>query len=109
VDDEDLVLTMAETILKAYGYHVLTANSGAKALELAKQRPEQVDLVVTDLVMPQMSGRELIEHLRVLAPRLKFICTSGYVRSPGQEQDVGFLKKPFTSHELLRKVKQALE
>jgi len=109
VDDEDLVLTMGETILTAYGYKVLTANSGAKALELAKQQPEQIDLVLTDLVMPQMSGRELIEHLRAFAPRFKFICSSGYVRSPGQDPDVGFLKKPFTSQELLRKVKQALE
>jgi signal transduction histidine kinase len=109
VDDEDLVLTMGETILTAYGYKVFTANSGAKALELVAQRPAQIDLVVTDLVMPQMSGRELIEHLRVLAPRLKFICSSGYVRSPAQEQDVSFLKKPFTSQDLLRKVKQALE
>jgi CheY-like chemotaxis protein len=109
VDDEDLVLTMGETILTAYGYKVFTANSGAKALELARQCAEKIDLVVTDLVMPQMGGRELIEHLRALAPRLKFICSSGYVRSPAQEPDVGFLKKPFTSQELLRMVKQALE
>jgi two-component system cell cycle sensor histidine kinase/response regulator CckA len=108
VDDEDLVLTMGETILTAYGYTVFTANSGARALELVAQCPEKIDLVVTDLVMPQMSGRELIEHLQVMAPRLKLICSSGYVRSRGQEQDVGFLKKPFTSQDLLRKVKQAL-
>jgi signal transduction histidine kinase/CheY-like chemotaxis protein len=108
VDDEDLVLTMAETILSAYGYKVLTANNGPRALELVGQAPDRIDLVVTDMVMPNMSGRELIEHLRALAPHLRLICCSGYLRSapPG---GVLVLKKPFKGQDLLVKVKQALE
>jgi len=109
VDDEDLLLTMGQTILSAYGYRVLTANSGQKALDILSKSDMQVDLVVTDLVMPGMSGRELVEHLRVLAPATRIICSSGYVRPNGQgQEDTGYLQKPFTSQDLLLKVKQAL-
>jgi two-component system, cell cycle sensor histidine kinase and response regulator CckA len=108
VDDEDLLLTMGKTILSAYGYRVLTANGGQKALELLGQKGMAVDLVITDLVMPAMSGRELVEHIRRLAPATRIICTSGYVWPAGQESDGSYLQKPFTSQELLLKVKQAL-
>jgi two-component system cell cycle sensor histidine kinase/response regulator CckA len=109
VDDEDLLLTMGQTILSAYGYRVLTANSGQKALDILSRPDVQVDLVVTDLVMPGMSGRELVEHVRVLAPATRIICSSGYVRPSGQgQEDTGYLQKPFTSQDLLLKVKHAL-
>jgi two-component system, cell cycle sensor histidine kinase and response regulator CckA len=109
VDDEDLLLTMGQAILSAYGYRVLTANSGQKALDLLSEGDTQVDLVVTDLVMPGMSGRELVERVRQLAPETRILCSSGYVRPTSQEhQEAGYLQKPFTSQELLLKVKQAL-
>ena len=79
VDDEGLLLTMAETILSEYGYHVLTANSGQKALAILSRDDVQVDLVITDLVMPTMGGRELIERIRQLVPDTRIMCTSGYV------------------------------
>jgi len=108
VDDEDLLLTMGQTILSAYGYRVLTANSGRKALDLLTAKNTKVDLVITDLVMPAMSGRELVEQVRRLDPAMRILCTSGYVWPAGQEQEAAFLKKPFTSQELLLKVKQSL-
>jgi len=108
VDDEDLLLTMGKTILSAYGYRVLTANGGQKALDILAQKDTSVDLVITDLVMPAMSGRELVEHIRRLFPATRIICTSGYVWPAGQETDGAYLQKPFTSQELLFKVKQAL-
>jgi signal transduction histidine kinase/CheY-like chemotaxis protein len=109
VDDEDLLLTMGKTILSAYGYRVLTANGGQKALDILAQKDSAVDLVITDLVMPAMSGRELVENIRRLAPGTRIICTSGYVWPAGQETDGTYLQKPFTSNELLFKVKQALK
>jgi CheY-like chemotaxis protein/anti-sigma regulatory factor (Ser/Thr protein kinase) len=109
VDDEDLLLTMGKTILSTYGYQVLTANGGQKALEILAQNDPSVDLVITDLVMPAMSGRELVEHIRKLSPATRIICTSGYVWPAGQESDGAYLQKPFTSQELLLKVKQALQ
>ena len=108
VDDEDLLLTMGKTILSTYGYRVLTANGGQKALDILSQKDSKVDLVITDLVMPAMSGRELVDHIRRLSPAMRIICTSGYVWPAGQETDGAYLQKPFTSHELLLKVKQAL-
>ncbi len=109
VDDEDLLLTMGQTILTAYGYRVLVANSGQKALDLLAHPDTHVDLVVTDLVMPGMSGRELVEHVHRLVPGTRVLCSSGYVRPTSQEREgTGYLQKPFTSQELLLKVKQAL-
>ncbi|MDB6122295.1 MAG: putative Histidine kinase [Pedosphaera sp.] len=110
VDDEDLLLTMGQTVLSAYGYQVLTANSGQKAIEILSKNDVNIDLVITDLVMPGMSGRELVEHVHRLAPFTPILCSSGYVRPTSQEQDnqIAYLQKPFTSQELLMKVKHTL-
>lgn len=108
VDDEELLLTMGQMLLSEFGYHVLTANSGEKALEIIAKSGRQIDLVVTDLVMPGMSGRELVERLRQLSPRLRVLSVSGYIRHGSSEEDARYLQKPFTSQELLRKVKNVL-
>jgi len=108
VDDENVLLTMAETVLSEYGFCVLTANSGQKALAILSRGDVQVDLIITDLVMPTMSGRELIEHVRRLAPATRIMCTSGYVLPADKQTGTPYLQKPFTSRELLTKVKQAL-
>jgi signal transduction histidine kinase len=108
VDDESLLLTMAETILTEYGYKVLTANSGQKALAILSRDDLTADLVVTDLVMPGMGGRELVERIRQLAPAMRILCTSGYVMPADKQTGKAYLQKPFTSAELLAKVKQVL-
>jgi len=108
VDDEDLLLTMGQTVLSAFGYKVLTANSGQKALEMLSKNGAQIDLLITDLVMPAMSGRELIEQVKKVSPDTRILATSGFVRPSGQENDSLYLQKPFTSQSLLVKVKEAL-
>jgi two-component system cell cycle sensor histidine kinase/response regulator CckA len=108
VDDEGLLLTMAETILSDFGYKVLTANSGQKALQVLAQPGTKVSLVVTDLVMPGMGGRELIEHIRQQGLEMPVVTTSGYVLPEDKQTGAGYLQKPFTSTELLLKVKAAL-
>ena len=108
VDDEVMVLTMAETILTDYGYKVLTAGGGQKALALLSREDTKVDLVLTDLVMPTMGGRELAERIRQLAPATKIFCMSGYVMPSDKQTGTAYLQKPFTSQELLAKVKQVL-
>jgi two-component system, cell cycle sensor histidine kinase and response regulator CckA len=107
VDDEDLLLTMGQMILSSYGYKVLTANDGQKALEIVQAGTERIDLVLTDLVMPNMSGRELIDHLKTAAPGVPIICMTGYTRS-GRQETGYHLQKPFTSQSLLAKVKEVL-
>jgi two-component system, cell cycle sensor histidine kinase and response regulator CckA len=106
VDDESLVLTMAETILTEFGYKILTANGGQKALAILSREDTPVDMVVTDLVMPGMGGRELIERIRELAPAIKILCMSGYLMPADKQIGAAYLQKPFTSQELLSKVKQ---
>jgi len=106
VDDEGMILTMAETILTDYGYRVLTAGSGQKAMAILSREDTKVDLIVTDLVMPVMSGRELVERVRQLRPEAKILCMSGYVMPSDRQTGTAYLQKPFTSRELLAKVKQ---
>ncbi len=108
VDDEDLLLTMGQTILSSFGYQVLTANSGLKALELIANTKSPIDLVITDLVMPQMSGRELIEQIQLRLPTVPVLRTSGYVRPGSAEDSETYLPKPFTSQQLLRHVAAVL-
>ena len=109
VDDESLLLTMAETILADFGYKVLTANSGPKALEILAHPLNRIDLIVTDLVMPGMGGRELIEKIRSLGFAQPVLCTSGYVMPEDNKQaGAAYLQKPFTTSGLLLKVKAAL-
>jgi CheY-like chemotaxis protein len=108
VDDEDLLLTMGETILSEYGYTVSTANSGQKALEIISKVKKPFDLLITDLVMPVMSGRELVEHVRQASPETRIMCTSGDVWPAQQQQYLAYLQKPFTTQELLLRVKQVL-
>jgi two-component system cell cycle sensor histidine kinase/response regulator CckA len=108
VDDEDLLLTMGQAIMSAFGYKVITANSGQKALEILAKNEPPIDLLITDLVMPGMSGRELVEQARKTVPDLRILRTSGYVFPGKDENDIAYLQKPFTSRELLIKVKNAL-
>ncbi|HEY3857073.1 MAG TPA: ATP-binding protein [Verrucomicrobiae bacterium] len=108
VDDEDLLLTMGQMVLSSFGYTVLTANSGQKALEILSGSKRKIDLVITDLVMPNMSGRELTEHILKAAPEMRILWSSGYSRSSDSQRIERFLQKPFTSQDLLRKVKEVL-
>lgn len=108
VDDEDMVLTMAELVLKSHGYRVLTANSGEKGLEVLNKTKSLIDLLITDMVMPKMNGRELIEKVRVISPATHIVCATACTRSLQMESKLDFLTKPFTAQDLLRKVKEAL-
>jgi signal transduction histidine kinase len=108
VDDEPLLLTMMETILTEYGYKVLTTGGGQSALTILAGDDTKVDLVITDLVMPGMSGRELAEQIRQLNLATKILCTSGYVMPLDKKAEAAYLRKPFTSVELLAKVRQII-
>jgi signal transduction histidine kinase/ActR/RegA family two-component response regulator len=108
VDDEEMLLNMCQTVLSSFGYRVVLASNGAQALELVAQLPKEIHLVITDLVMPGMSGRELMDRLRLQAPGIPLVCMSGYSRSGEATGTGSYLRKPFTTQELLRKVREAL-
>lgn len=114
VEDEPALLKLATRVLKSQGYEVLPASSPSQALELASQWVGSLDLLLTDVIMPEMNGLELVKQLLARHPGLKHMFMSGYtadvLAERGVEGDrVNFLPKPFTSYELASKVRGALE
>jgi len=108
VDDEDLLLTMGQTVLSAYGYKVLTANSGHKALEIFSRSKTPIDLVITDLVMPAMSGRELTEHIHRISRKHAFFAPAVLCGLGMKTATIRFTCKSVHQPGLLVKVKNAL-
>jgi len=101
-------------MLAARGYHVLAAASGHDALRLTVQHAGTIDLLVTDVVMPGMSGREVAALLAPAHPKMKTLYLSGYtdesiVRHGMLEVGVAFLQKPFTAEALARKVREVID
>ena len=114
VEDEAAVRSSARRLLERYGYTVLEARHGADALRIAEEMGTEVDLVLTDLVMPEMGGRELVERLRARRPTLKVLYMSGYtekaIASGGvMPSHTGFVEKPFTVEQLLRRLREILD
>jgi signal transduction histidine kinase/ActR/RegA family two-component response regulator len=109
VDDEEMVVTLGRMLLTSAGYKVLAAGSGEQALEVINQSNTPIDLLITDMVMPKMNGRELIEKVRVLSPATRVICSTACVRSVHGVDDLDYLPKPFTCRELLARVKHTLQ
>lgn len=114
VEDEEAILTLAQKILERLGYHVLTAHDPSDAIGLAGPNGGAIHLLVTDVVMPEMNGRELAERLRSMHPGLKCLFMSGYTANAIAhhgvlDQGVQFLQKPFSTDDLARKVREALD
>jgi CheY-like chemotaxis protein len=111
VDDDPLLRNLAQSILEAYGYRVLLAGDGVEALEVYERQPERIDLVVLDLTMPRLSGRDALERLRRINPRVRVLLASGYPgeQGPGATGALGFISKPYRAQHLARMVRQALD
>jgi two-component system cell cycle sensor histidine kinase/response regulator CckA len=114
VEDEDGVRELVRQILVEHGHAVLTARHGRDALLLAERYERPIDLLVTDVVMPEMGGGELVERLTVLRPGLRVLYISGYTNDEVVRRGVpgvttSFLHKPFTADALMRRVRDVLE
>jgi two-component system cell cycle sensor histidine kinase/response regulator CckA len=109
VDDEDMLVALGQMLLSSAGYKVLTANSAERALEVFEKTKEPIHLLITDMVMPKMNGRELIHRVNKSWPQTRVICSTACVRTASTMQHFNFLSKPFTAQELLRLVKSALD
>ena len=109
VEDEDALRSLAVRILEPAGYTVLVAGLPSEAIELAVRHGDSVDLLLTDLVMPEMSGAKLAAQLRNARPELRVIYTSGYVARPGElPEGAAFIGKPYTRAQLLAAIGAAL-
>jgi two-component system cell cycle sensor histidine kinase/response regulator CckA len=114
VDDEAMVLDVGVKMLKKLGYEVLTAEGGKKAIDLYKVNKDKIDMVILDMIMPDMGGGDTYDRLKEINPEIKVLLSSGYSMD-GQAKKIikrgcnGFIQKPFTMKELSRKIREILD
>jgi len=113
VEDEEEVRALARDVLEMGGYVVLEATDAAHAASLGESHPDPIDLLITDVVMPGMSGPDLARRVRARRPALRVLCMSGYPESEerrlaGAAGWAAWLQKPFTPDELMAKVRECL-
>jgi two-component system cell cycle sensor histidine kinase/response regulator CckA len=114
VEDEEQVREILRHILEGQGYQVLSASNGEEALSISQDLERDIKLMITDVVMPQMSGRELAERMQALRPNLPVLFMSGYtddaiVRHGLLDAKLNFIQKPFDADAAARKVREVLD
>jgi PAS domain S-box-containing protein len=112
-DDEALIRSVGRTILQRYGYQVLLAEDGQQAVELYQREKERIDLVILDLTMPRLSGRDTFQQLFAIDSRVRVLFASGYsveqLNEAENDRIFGFVSKPYRPEELAHKVRVALD
>lgn len=114
VDDELVILKVTAEILKSHGYTVLTATTPKEAIKLAQKHGADIDLLITDVIMPDMNGRDLADKILVSSPNIKCLFMSGYTadvitRHGVLDDGIHFIRKPFLSKPLCKKVRETLD
>jgi len=114
VDDEEMILSVGRSMLEKIGYHVLTAPGGRQAIERFEADPAGIDMVVLDMIMPDIGGGDAYDRLKQIDPNIKVLLSSGY-SIDGQAAEIlkrgcsGFIQKPFNLNEFSRKVREVLD
>ncbi len=114
VDDEDVIIDVGSEILEVLGYKVSVARSGREAIEIYKEKQNEIDMVILDMIMPEMDGGETFNALKSIDPGIKVILSSGYsadARSTRMMEEgcYGFIQKPYSVNTLSQKVKEVLD
>ena len=114
VDDEDTVLEVEKELLETLGYEVLTAENGKEAVEIYKKKWDNIDLVIMDMLMPNMGGGEVYDRIKEINPRVKVLLSSGYSIDEELKEILardhdGFIQKPCTIKELSKKIRGILD
>jgi PAS domain S-box-containing protein len=114
IDDEDMIIDVGEQLLENMGYTVLIARSGKEATEIYEKNKDKIDIVILDMIMPNISGGATFDRLREIDPDIKVLLSSGYSIN-GQATEIlergcdGFIQKPFNMKQLSRKLRQILD
>ena len=114
VDDEDMIIDVGREILKALGYKVLVARSGKEGIEICKKNKDKIDLVILDMIMPEIDGGEAYDRMKKIKPDIKVLLSSGY-SIDGQATEIlkrgcnGFIQKPFNIKKLSRELRKILD
>jgi two-component system cell cycle sensor histidine kinase/response regulator CckA len=114
VDDEEMILEVGQALLESLGYTVLVAKGGREALEIYKENRDIIDMIILDMIMPDMGGGETYDHLRAINPEVRILLSSGY-SIDGQAKEIlergcdGFIQKPFNMKELSGKIREILD
>jgi len=115
VEDDEIVRNMISSVLNTFGYSVLNEKNGEETLELVNKNPNKtIDLMITDVIMPRMSGRDLAENLKFKKPNMKVLYISGYtdnaiVHHGILDSGIPFLQKPFTINDICKKIREVLD
>jgi len=114
VDDEDLVRTTASYLLEDHGYKTLTAMDGLEAIELYRKYSREIDLIVLDIIMPRMNGREAFAHLLEINPKVRILISSGFAKDADIEAfktmaTCDFIRKPYARQEFLHAIAELLK
>jgi len=114
VEDDSAILKIIQKILEGMGYNVLTSGAPEKAMDIVKEYTGKIHLLITDVIMPKMNGRDLAEQLQPICPDLKYIFMSGYTanviaRQGVLDKDVNFIQKPFSREDLAEIVRKVLD
>ena len=113
MDDEEKILDIGKQLLEVLGYEVLTAENGKKAIEIFSKEKNNLALIVLDMIMPGMGGRETFAALRKISPDIKVLLASGY-SIDGEASEImaqgcnGFIQKPFSIKRLSKKIREVL-
>jgi two-component system cell cycle sensor histidine kinase/response regulator CckA len=112
IDDEEMVIKISEMMLKKLGYKVLKAHNGHEGLQLFKTSKSTIDLIISDLEMPKMNGKEVLDKLREIDPQIKVMLSSGALADTDEQYVInegfnGFLKKPYSITTLCEKMSEA--
>jgi CheY-like chemotaxis protein len=113
IDDEEIILTVAEEMVKALGYNVIAAGKGTDAIEIYRNNQDNINMIVLDMIMPGFSGGEVFDQLRKINPQAKILLASGYTID-GEASVImsrgcnGFIQKPFNIQELSKKISEVL-
>jgi two-component system, cell cycle sensor histidine kinase and response regulator CckA len=109
-----MIIEVAEELFEQLGYKVLTARSGKEAIEIYEKNKEQIDIVLLDMIMPDMSGSDTYDRMKRFDPNIKVLLSSGYSIN-GQATEImdrgcnGFIQKPFKMKELSQKLREVLD